>query len=64
MNIFHTIVKFMVGTEGFIVAIHDDDKKITDMRVHMIDGGKIHEAMPWTMEEMKDLVEAIQSDIP
>lgn len=54
----------MVGTEGFIVAIHDDDKKITDMRVHMIDGGKIHEAMPWTMEEMKDLVEAIQSDIP
>jgi hypothetical protein len=64
MNVFHTTVKFMVGTEGFIVAIHDDDKKITDMRVHMIEHGKIYEAMPWTMEEMRELVESVQSEIP
>jgi len=64
MNIFHTVVKFMIGTEGFIVAIHDDDKKITDMRVHEIYDGEIYEAMPWTMEEMSDLVQVIQSKIP
>jgi hypothetical protein len=64
MNIFHTIVKFMTGTEGFIVAIYNEEKKITDMKVHEVYDGEIYEAMPWTMEEMQDLVEAVQSDIP
>jgi hypothetical protein len=54
----------MTGTEGFIVAIYNEEKKITDMKVHEVYDGEIYEAMPWTMEEMQDLVEAIQSDIP